>query len=183
MHPSFISRRLPARVVSAASLALSIGLGVAPFGSAVAQTTVPAALTPSDASHVVASLKASGTQIYVCKHDANNQLTWSFKAPNAELYDASGELIVTHSAGPSWAAADGSKITGQMLQQAPSSDPVASIPQLLLRATSVAGPGLLAKVRYVQRLDTHGGVAPTGACTQEGQEGRSPYTANYVFLD
>jgi hypothetical protein len=42
---------------------------------------------------------------------------------------------------------------------------------------------LLASVRYVQRLDTRGGVAPAAPCTQEGQEGRSPYLAEYVFLE
>lgn len=180
MSSRFASRRSLARVLCGASFAL-VCAAVAP-GSAFAQSAVPAALTPSEATHVIAALKASGTQIYVCKLDANRQLSWSFKAPSAELYDASGELIVTHSAGPSWAAADGSKITGQVLQQAPSTDMPGSIPQLLLRATNAAGPGMLANVHYVQRLDTHGGVAPTGACTQEGQEGRSPYTAEYVFL-
>ena len=180
MYSRFGSRRSLARVFTGASLALACS--AAWVSSALAQSTVPATLTPGEATHVVAALKASGTQIYVCKRDTNNKLSWVFKAPSAELYDASGELIVTHSAGPSWAAADGSKITGQVLQQAPSADQSGSIPLLLLRATNAAGPGLLSTVRYVQRLDTHGGVAPTGACTQEGQEGRSPYIAEYRFL-
>ncbi|SIO15609.1 DUF3455 domain-containing protein [Paraburkholderia phenazinium] len=180
MYSRFASRRSLARVVTGASLALACS--AAWVSSAFAQSAVPAALAPSDATHVIATLKASGTQIYLCKRDANNKLSWAFKAPSAELYDASGELIVTHSAGPSWAAADGSKITGEVLQQAPSADQPGSIPLLLLRATNAAGPGLLSPVRYVQRLDTHGGVAPTGPCTQEGQEGRSPYIARYVFL-
>jgi hypothetical protein len=180
MYSRFASRRSLARVFTGASLVLACS--AAWVSNALAQSTVPATLTPGEATHVVAALKASGTQIYVCKRDTNNKLSWAFKAPSAELYDASGELIVTHSAGPSWAAADGSKITGQVLQQAPSADQPGSIPLLLLRATNAAGPGLLSTVRYVQRLDTHGGVAPTGACTQEGQEGRSPYIAEYRFL-
>ncbi|MGF6724619.1 hypothetical protein P3T43_003988 [Paraburkholderia sp. GAS41] len=181
MYSRFASRRTSAHIFT--RLALALACSVAAVGSALAQSAVPAALTPADATHVVATLKAGGTQIYLCKRDANNALSWVFKAPSAELYDASGELIVTHSAGPTWAAADGSKITGAVLQQAPSADQPGSIPLLLLRATNGAGPGLLATVRYVQRLDTHGGAAPSGSCTQEGQEGRSPYIAVYRFLD
>jgi len=180
MYSCFASRRSLARIVSGVSLAFACS--AAWVSSALAQSVVPASLTPGEATHVVAALKARGTQIYTCKRDANNKLSWAFKAPSAEMYDASGELIVTHSAGPTWAAADGSKINGQVLQQAPSADQPGSIPLLLLRATNSAGPGLLSTVRYVQRLDTHGGAAPSGPCTQEGQEGRSPYIAEYVFL-
>ena len=180
MYSRFASRRAPARLFTGISLALACS--AAPMGSALAQSAVPAALIPAEATHVVAALKASGTQIYICKRDTDNKLSWAFKAPSAELYDASGELIVTHSAGPTWAAADGSKINGEVLQQAPSPDQPGSIPLLLLRATHSVGPGLLSTVRYVQRLDTHGGAAPSGPCTQEGQEGRSPYIAEYRFL-
>jgi hypothetical protein len=180
MYSRITSRRSLARVLASASLALASN--AACITAALAEGTVPASLTPGEATHVVAALKASGTQVYTCKRDAGNNLSWSFKAPSAELYDASGTLIVTHSAGPSWADADGSRITGKVLQQAPSTDQAGSIPQLLLQATNAGGPGLLSTVRYVQRLDTHGGVAPSGPCTQEGQEGRSPYIAEYVFL-
>ena len=146
-----------------------------------AQTTVPPELQPEGAT-VVASLAASGIQIYVCKRDASNQLAWVFKAPQADLYDASGKLVVKHGAGPSWQSADGSKITGKVLQHAANPDDAGAIPMLLLQATDAGGPGLLSTVRYVQRLATHGGAAPAAPCTQEGQEGRSPYTAQYVFL-
>lgn len=147
------------------------------------QTSVPATLQPADAHHTVASLAATGVQIYTCKRDPNNQLAWVFKAPQADLSDASGKLVLKHYAGPSWEAADGSKITGKVLQQMPNTKEAGSIPQLLLQATSVGGPGMLASVRYVQRLNTHGGAAPAEPCTQEGQEGRTPYRADYVFLN
>jgi hypothetical protein len=130
----------------------------------------------------VASLSASGVQIYVCKRGTGNQLAWVFKAPQADLYDASGKLTVKHGAGPSWESADGSKITGKVLQHAANSGDPGAIPMLLLQATDAGGPGLLSTVHYVQRLATHGGAAPAAPCTQEGQEGRSPYIAQYVFL-
>lgn len=151
--------------------------------AATAQTSAPPALQPADAQHVIVSLSASGVQIYTCKRDQSNQLTWTFKAPLADLYDASGKLAVKHYAGPSWEAPDGSKLTGKVLQQAANAAEPGSIPLLLLQATSAGGPGLLASAHYVQRLNTRGGVAPVRPCTQEGQEGRSPYLADYVFLD
>jgi hypothetical protein len=151
--------------------------------AATAQTSAPAVLQPADAQHVIVSLSASGVQIYTCKRDQSNQLAWSFKAPLADLYDASGKLTVKHYAGPSWEALDGSKLTGKVLQQAANPAEPGSIPMLLVQATSAGGLGLLASARYVQRLNTRGGVAPLQACTQEGQEGRSPYLADYVFLE
>ncbi|MGF6595960.1 hypothetical protein P3T23_000667 [Paraburkholderia sp. GAS448] len=151
--------------------------------AAIDHPAVPSALKPADAQRTVASLTASGVQIYVCKRDQNNQLAWAFKSPQADLYDGSGKLVVKHYAGPSWEAPDGSKITGKVLQQAPNTGEPGSIPLLLLQATNAGGPGLLGSVRYVQRLNTRGGIAPPQPCTQEGQEGRSPYLADYVFLE
>jgi hypothetical protein len=172
--------RLAARRIFALATALA---GSVTLSLAHAQTPAPAALQPAGQTHVVASLKASGVQIYVCKRDAANQLAWSFKAPQADLYDASGQLVVKHGAGPSWEAPDGSRITGKLLQHAANPDDAAAIPMLLLSATNAGGPGLLSTVHYVQRLATHGGAAPTQACAREGEEGRSPYLAEYVFLE
>ncbi|WP_322045238.1 DUF3455 domain-containing protein [Paraburkholderia sp. J67] len=164
------------------AIATALAGSVAP-SLAHAQSPVPDALQPAGVTHVVASLKASGVQIYVCRRDAANQLTWTFQAPQADLYDASGQLVVRHGAGPSWEASDGSRITGKLLQHAANPDDGAAIPMLLLASTNAGGPGLLSKVRYVQRLATHGGAAPAQACVREGEEGRSPYLAEYVFLE
>ncbi len=62
-----------------------------------------------------------------------------------------------------------------------------SIPQLLLAATPAATDakataGSLAGVRFVQRLDTAGGMPPDAACSTEHAVGRFPYFARYVFL-
>lgn len=145
--------------------------------------TVPDTLQPAGTHHTVASLSATGVQIYVCKRDGDKPLAWAFEAPLADLYDASGKLVVKHAAGPSWEAPDGSKITGKVMRQAANTAEAGAIPLLLLQATTVGGSGLLSGVHYVQRLQTHGGIAPAQPCTEEGQEGRSPYLAQYVFLD
>ncbi|MFJ1254589.1 DUF3455 domain-containing protein [Cupriavidus sp. CuC1] len=150
---------------------------------AIAQETAPPELQPADARRTIATLHASGVQIYVCKRDQGNSLAWAFKSPEADLHDASGKLIAKHYAGPTWEAPDGSKVTGKVLRQAANARAPDSIALLLLQATSSGGTGLLAAVHYVQRLNTQGGLAPAQACTQEGQESRVPYRADYIFLE
>jgi Protein of unknown function (DUF3455) len=137
------------------------------------------AFKPSDTQRV-ATTTASGVQIYSCEFDASHHLGWVFKRPHATLYDSGGRPFIEHDAGPSWVAADGSRIIGHVVSQASSRTPD-SIPQLLLETKSVAGRGTLSAVRYVQRLDTVGGAAPGDACTSAHQVGNSPYLARYVF--
>jgi len=59
-----------------------------------------------------------------------------------------------------------------------------SIPCLLLQSIGnqkgPTGGQLLAKVSFIQRLNTNGGSAPTTACTA-GQTQLVPYTADYFF--
>lgn len=147
-------------------------------------TTSPAAAAPSsinppDGQRVMA-LTASGVQTYVCEADAQQHLAWVFKSPLATLFDASGREVLRHAPGPSWQADDGSRIVGRAIAQRPSDTP-ASVPQLLLETHSTAGDGMLAAVRYVQRVKTVGGVMPSAPCTEAGQRGSSPYLAEYVF--
>jgi Protein of unknown function (DUF3455) len=60
-----------------------------------------------------------------------------------------------------------------------------SIPCLLLQSIGnqegPTGGKLLAKVTFVQRLNTKGGAAPTTACSV-GQTQLQPYTADYYFF-
>jgi hypothetical protein len=115
---------------------------------------------------------------YVCsvKGGVNE---WAFKAPEAELIDAQGRLFAKHYAGPSWEAADGSKIVGKVLANEPA--PKAGAMPWLLLSTESSGWGVLAGARFVQRLNTSGGIGPTGACPTAGTEQRVDYTADYIF--
>ncbi len=74
----------------------------------------------------------------------------------------------------------------------PSSDPnfVArdSIPWLLVQKVGVqdgpTGGDTLTATTFIQRLNTHGGVAPSTDCTSSTQVGNKafvPYTADYFF--
>jgi hypothetical protein len=126
------------------------------------------------------SARAAGVQIYACEYDAGHVLDWVFRQPRATLFDERGMAVIEHAAGPSWASGDGSRIEGRVLAQKPSDAPD-SVPQLLLRAHSTGGQGMLSSVRYVQRVNTVGGVKPSAPCTVEHEQGSSPYIATYVF--
>jgi len=123
---------------------------------------------------------AVGVQIYSC-----NGVAWGFVAPRANLYNDHGKLIITHFAGPTWQATDGSRVVGQLVPPPVTVDPTA-IPWLLLSARTFAGPDgdRLVPTTYVQRINTRGGLAPpASACTAAtaGAVVEVPYTADYYF--
>ena len=139
---------------------------------------IPAKLAVPAEAKLLGKYAAKGVQIYTCttKGAANE---WTFKAPEAVLADARGQTFAKHYAGPSWEAGDGSKIVGKVMATEPAPK-AAAIPWLLLSAES-SGNGVLAGARYVQRINTSGGVGPTGACVSAGAEERIDYTADYVI--
>jgi hypothetical protein len=145
--------------------------------SAVAQD-IPAEPAPPQGSALVGKYAAKGVQIYVCRVKGA-ATEWSFKAPEAELVDARGRPFAKHYDGPTWEAGDGSKIVGKALATEPSPKEKA-IPWLLLSTKSSAS-GVLAGVRFVQRINTSGGIGPTGACPTVGTEQRVYYTADYIL--
>jgi hypothetical protein len=156
---------------------LSIGAGV--VLAICAWSAQAQSIEPPDA-HASFSARAAGVQIYACEYDAGHTLGWVFRQPRATLFDERGVAVIEHSAGPSWTWSDGSRIEGSVLAQTPSDTPD-SVPQLLLRARSTGSQGKLASVRYVQRVNTVGGVKPSAPCTAEHETGSSPYIATYVF--
>jgi hypothetical protein len=142
--------------------------------TALAPPSVPKALEVAPDEVVVAKVHASGAQVYECKEDA-----WALRGPEATLKSDHGDPIGRHFSGPTWAFDDGSQVTGAVAQKSDAPRPDA-IPWLLLRATSHAGAGMLARVTSIQRVDTQGGKAPPGACA--GQAPLSvPYSATYYF--
>jgi hypothetical protein len=55
-----------------------------------------------------------------------------------------------------------------------------TIPELLVKAVKNRGQGLFGSVDYVQRLDTYGGLAPAGGCSN-GAVTASQYLATENF--
>lgn len=143
---------------------------------------IPAGLAP------VLFVRASGSQIYTCQAGADGKLSWTLKAPEAELKDRKDKVIGQHSADPTsklptWKLKDGSEVTGKAAAHVDSLD-ADSIPWLLVNVVSNAGKGVLANVTTIQRVHTHGGKPGNDACDEahKDAETKSHYTADYYFF-
>ena len=132
---------------------------------------------------LVLKAHATGFQIYTCKAAGDRPAQWELKAPEADLHDGNGTVIVHHFAGPTWKHKDGSEVTGKASAHVDSPD-ASSIPWLLVSATGHTGEGVFSKVSSIQRINTRGGKPPAGAeCTaaNNGAESKSSYAADYYF--
>jgi hypothetical protein len=148
-------------------------------------SSVPLKLMAPEGHVILFKSKAVGVQIDVCKAESDDpgRFEWVLKAPDAELFDEGGRSIDSHFAGPTWEALeDGSTVIGTLVQKSPAPQ-ADDIPWLLLKRKAGAGTGRFSKVTYIQRVDTEGGIAPSGGCDKahEGQEVRVKYKATYVF--
>ena len=166
------------------SLALPT-VAVASPQQAIQAVAVPSALKPGANESLAMVVPAKGVQIYECraKGDSAGGYAWAFVAPEADLFDANAHRIGRHYAGPVWESADGSKIAGTVKEQA-DAPRANAIPWLLLAAKSVGPLGSFSGITSVQRVNTVGGTAPQGGCTEStaGTTARIPYTADYYFL-
>src|SRR5437868_1945579 len=146
---------------------------------------VPDRLRPGANESLAFVLPAQGFQIYECraKKDQAGAYEWAFVAPEAQLYDTRGTLFGKHYAGPHWESNDGSKVLGSVKERADAPS-AGAIPWLLLGAKSVGSDGALGKVTSIQRVNTVGGGAPAGGCSQAtvGAPARVGYTADYHFF-
>jgi hypothetical protein len=132
---------------------------------------------------------AIGMQIYNCAASGGADAgagtmtyAWTFKAPDALLYDMNFAPVAMHGAGPSWTASDGSSVVAPEIARvgAPQAD---AVPWLLLKELSTTGPGVFSEIAFVQRINTSGGVAPTTGCDASTVNTllRVPYSADYYF--
>ena len=136
---------------------------------------VPTTIRPGDTNKVHFHVYAVGVQIYNWSGSA-----WVFRAPEAVLFDADGNVVGIHYAGPTWESESGSKVVGARIASASSPNPQ-SIPLLLLGAVTTEGPGIFERTTFIQRVNTVGGVAPSVSGSTIGEEARVPYTAEYFF--
>jgi hypothetical protein len=125
------------------------------------------------------TVHAEGAQVYECKADAGGKLTWQFREPIATLM-ADGKTIGRHYVGPTWEYVDGSRVQGKPSGRAPGAS-AADIPWLKRDGVEPHGPGVLAGVATIQRINTKGGQLE-GACDAAGSTRAAPYAADYVFL-
>ncbi len=151
---------------------------------------VPASLQVPAGNKVSFHAYAVGVQIYGATASATSPtgFAWTFRAPEAVLFDADGNMVGIHYAfagptRPAWESESGSRVVGARTMPPVTVTPGA-IPWLVLSAVpaDTIGPGIFARTTYIQRVNTMGGLAPATAPTQLGQEARVPYTAEYFFF-
>lgn len=165
------ARKITVGLAVAALTALGVG-AAAPVSATYGSPRVPENLKVPAGNKLIALLPARGVQTYQCTNNA-----FTFVQPDAILTNH-GRPEILHSKGPVWTSVlDGSSVTGAVVANSPVAN---AIPELLLKSAGNRGPGKLAKVTFIQRLKTKGGVAPTGSCT-EGVTASIPYTADYAF--
>src|SRR5438105_1875383 len=136
------SLRFPLALTVAAATALLLPL-ISPLHAEDNRApAVPAALQVPDGNKVEFHAYAIGVQIYVCTQSATDptKFSWVFKAPEAVLYDADGNIVGIHYAGPTWETQSGSKVVGQRLAGA--TVDTNAIAWLLLVARTAEGPGV-----------------------------------------
>jgi hypothetical protein len=128
-------------------------------------------------STLVFGAYATGVQIYRW-----TGTSWMFVEPSATLFaDAGGSgVVATHYAGPTWESVSGGKVVGSAPKRC--TPDATAIPWLLLSATP-DGAGVFQHVKYIQRLNTVGGLAPSTAGSFTGEVRKVPYTAVYLFYN
>lgn len=142
---------------------------------------------------------AVGTQGYFCVV-AGGAYKWTPFGPQATLFDADGNQVMTHFLSPApysllpspaWQhSRDTSVVWGSVLKTSTDANYVAAdaIPWLLLEASVVGdgptGGGRLLQVRRIQRLNTVEGKAPASGCAAPNDIGKRAlvsYEADYYF--
>lgn len=148
------------------------------------QDTLPAAVQVPAGNRVTWQTVGVGQITYECraKADAPGAFGWVFVGPQADLLSRGGAKLGTYFGPPAtWAADDGSKVTGTQLAVAPNG--AANIPHQLVKANPAMGMGAMTGVTYIQRVATKGGVAPASVCDSAaaGRKEVVKYQADYIF--
>jgi len=180
-------RAYPSIVLAAVLLLVGHVLTVPLSVSASSSTpppTVPGDIAVPAGFQLLFSNHAKGFQVYECLDGQ-----WTLHAPAALLFATPapkatgihyGGIDRGYTPGPWWESLrDGSRIRGGNALRAPSPNPN-SIPLLRLEVLDWYGTGVFSPVKYIHRLNTVGGVSPTGACMAGARE-FVPYTADYYF--
>lgn len=139
---------------------------------------IAGSVDPPAGARIVLETKGEGVQVYTC-----DGIKWVFKAPAAKLLDASGKVIGTHFAGPTWKLTDGGQVQGEVIATKAALE-ADSVAWLLLRAKPGTAAGSLTSVDFIRRSATRGGAAPASGCQSSadaGKAARIDYTATYTF--
>jgi hypothetical protein len=163
---------------------------------------VPGEIVVPEGHRPFLSARAFGTQNYIClPATSGTGLAWAPTGPQATLFDADARQVLTHYLSPNpdevgrpsratWQhSRDSSAVWALATRTSSDADFVApgAIPWLRLDVVG-AEPGpdagdRMAETKYIQRVETLGGVAPADGCTTVGVRAFVPYAATYVFYE
>jgi FtsP/CotA-like multicopper oxidase with cupredoxin domain len=148
---------------------------------ASAGVAIPDAIRPPAGQVAKLTVHAKGDQIYQCTLNGG-VYSWQIQAPDAKLFDGQGQIVGNHYSGPVWEYKEGSRVVGRVVNKL-DVDPALSISWLLVEVVSHKGNGMFSDVHFINRINTHGGLAPVTVCSSNhlGVEKRMAYTADYVF--
>jgi len=151
--------------------------------AALLTTQAMAQIAPPAGSVAIVEVQGGGAQIYACRATTTGTFAWKLVGPKAILVSDDGSDFGTHTAGPTWAAKDGSAVVADGAHPLARTDSANNVPELVLRVTSTTGAGILAGTKFVVRSDTSGGVAPASGCdaTHENAVVARHYSAVYTF--
>ena len=180
-------KNLSVIAISSACLALlsACASGPAPrMAASFSQDSLPDAVKVPAGNKVALETVGVGEITYECRAKANTAgaFEWVFVGPKADLNSRAGAKLGTYYGPPAtWAALDGSAITGAQLAVAPAG--AGNIPSQLVKANPATGSGAMSGVTHIQRVATQGGVAPASACDAAtlGRKEVVKYQADYIF--
>ena len=177
---------------TALTLALTALLPQLARAGKAAPPDVPESIQVPPGNRLFREGHAVGTQNYICLSTG-----WASPAygPQATLFNEDNAQIITHflspnpdesnTPRPTWQdSRDTSTVWGNPIPDATSTPDSTAIPWLLLEVVGAAegptGGDRMTGTTYIQRVNTTGGLKPTGSCT-EGDKALVPYTADYFF--
>jgi len=155
-----------------------------PAGAARAQLHL---LNHAVSTSGVAALQESvvlGSQIYACTPQLDGSFAFTQHDVDAHLTGGIHHTFVQPLAGtPQWQAPDGSAVSGKLVTK--NANGAGNIAELNLDATQIGrSTGMLSHAVEVLRLNTVGGLAPTGTCDPQATPiVNVPYQADYVFIN
>ncbi len=203
--------RIMGLLAGVAALAFTVPSPQPAYADNITPPPVPANIQVPAGNKAFLVGHAVGTQNYVCL-PSGSSVQFVLFTPQATLFDEAGGQLITHffspnpfetntnpkvlddhTIRPTWQdSKDTSVVWGLVKPGNSSSDPnfvePGAIPWLLItKAGSQNGPtdgDRLSVTTFIQRLNTHGGLAPSTGCTTLVDIGNMvfvPYTADYYF--
>lgn len=193
-------RSLPIACATALTVAFAVSLPQSAHAGHVTPPPVPDGLQVEAGNKAFLVGHAEGTQNYICLPSGTG-FKFILFTPQATLFNDDEKQVTTHYFSPNlspippeepntiratWQhSRDSSTVWARMTNSAVVTPD--AIPWLLLKVVgSQDGPTgghKLTETTFIQRLNTSGGVAPTGceSLTDVGKQAFVPYTADYFF--